>query len=80
MPVLIPDAMPVGAKVMDTIKFMPEHYPKNTVTASVWCKVCGRETTHRIDDGRRGPCMECMHQRELEVVKKPPAKQEGLFK
>lgn len=60
---------------------MAEHYTKNTVTASVWCNRCGRMTTHRVDEGRRGPCMECMHQRELEIVKKPPPpKQDGLFK
>lgn len=39
---------------------MPEHYPKSTVSAVVWCNRCMRETEHRIDRGRRGPCLVCL--------------------
>jgi hypothetical protein len=39
---------------------MPEHYTKNTVSASFYCPKCGRETEHRIDGGRRGPCLVCL--------------------
>jgi hypothetical protein len=39
---------------------MPEHFTKNTVEATVWCKRCGKVTPHRIDDGRRGPCLVCL--------------------
>jgi hypothetical protein len=45
---------------------MPEHYTKNTLEATVWCNRCGKDTQHRIDGGRRGPCLECMRKRELQ--------------
>lgn len=39
---------------------MPEHHPKNTVEARLWCNPCGRETMHRIDHGRQGSCLVCL--------------------
>lgn len=45
---------------------MPEHFTKNTVMAVVWCKRCWKNTPHRIDDGRRGPCLTCLARREAE--------------
>ena len=39
---------------------MSEHYSRRTVSASAWCPHCKRQTMHRIDDGRRGPCLECI--------------------
>lgn len=43
---------------------MPEHYTRNTVEASAWCKRCGKVTMHRVDQdamqGRLGPCFECI--------------------
>jgi len=39
---------------------MPEHYTKSTLSASVWCNTCGKNTQHRIDGGRRGPCLVCL--------------------
>ncbi len=57
---------------------MPEHFTKNTLTATVWCNKCGRNTDHRIDDGRRGPCLE--HSVPIKTEKKaPPDTQEKLF-
>jgi len=38
---------------------MPEHYTKATVSASFWCKKCGKETLHAVHDGRRGRCYAC---------------------
>jgi hypothetical protein len=35
-----------------------EHYTRNTETATCWCNKCNRMTTHRIDGGRKGPCLE----------------------
>jgi len=41
-----------------------EHYTKNTLTATAYCRRCKRDTRHRIDSGRRGPCLDCeLHQR-----------------
>lgn len=37
---------------------MPEHYTKNTLECTAWCSKCGRFTQHRVDGGRRGPCLE----------------------
>jgi hypothetical protein len=37
---------------------MPEHYTKNTRACRVWCNRCCRITRHRVDGGRRGPCLE----------------------
>lgn len=39
---------------------MPEHFTKLTVEARLWCKRCFRATMHRVDQGRRGPCLECV--------------------
>lgn len=56
---------------------MPEHYTRNTLTATCWCNKCGRNTEHRIDDGRRGPCLE----HSVPVKPKPAeSKQKSLFK
>jgi hypothetical protein len=37
---------------------MPEHYTKNTLECTAWCNKCQRNTQHRVDGGRRGPCLE----------------------
>jgi hypothetical protein len=62
---------------------MPEHYTKNTVSCTVWCNRCNKATEHRVDNGRRGPCMQCLKRLEAESasrkVKVPPAVQETLF-
>ena len=42
------------------------HHPKSTVSAAFYCKQCGKETQHRIDGGRKGPCMECSAREEAE--------------
>jgi hypothetical protein len=39
---------------------MTQHYTRNTVSAAHFCPKCGRVTQHRIDDRRKGPCLECM--------------------
>lgn len=45
---------------------MPEHYPLAMVEVRVWCKVCNKETMHRVDNRRRGPCLACIKKREDE--------------
>lgn len=39
---------------------MPHHFTKNTIEASFFCAKCMKDTPHRIDNGRRGPCLTCM--------------------
>jgi hypothetical protein len=57
---------------------MPEHFNKQTVEATVWCNKCRKPTPHRIDDGRRGPCLTCIR-KPLPEPARLPAKQEELF-
>jgi hypothetical protein len=62
---------------------MPHHFTKATVEASFWCNPCARDTMHRVDDGRRGPCLVCLEKLECQMdlpgmeVKEPV--QEVLF-
>lgn len=37
-----------------------QHYPRGTVEASAWCRKCGKETPHRVDPPRLGPCLVCL--------------------
>ena len=37
---------------------MSEHYTRNTLECTAWCRVCQRNTQHRVDQGRKGPCLE----------------------
>lgn len=60
---------------------MPEHFTRNTVSATYWCSKCGKATMHRVDDRRRGPCMVCMEQspQSMAPAKALPAQQDSLF-
>ena len=56
---------------------MSQHFTRNTVSAAFLCSKCGKETQHRIDEKRKGPCLVCL-ERPLQRVK-PAAQQVGLF-
>jgi len=61
---------------------MPHHFTKGTVTATCWCKPCGKPTVHYVFDGRRGGCQECIARRDQEhaqreAEKRPPAAEQG---
>jgi ribosomal protein L44E len=58
---------------------MPQHYTRDTIEVSVWCNVCRKETMHRVDDRRRGPCLQCLKKLEQEAANrpKPPVAQQG---
>lgn len=45
---------------------MTEHYTRRTVSASHYCGKCGKSTQHRIDKGRKGPCLECIAKYDAE--------------
>lgn len=45
---------------------MTQHYTKLTVSASAWCGKCGKHTQHRIDNGRKGPCLDCIAKLEAQ--------------
>jgi len=61
---------------------MPEHFTRSTVFATFYCRKCGKFTPHRIDDARKGPCLDCIQKLEaLHAAPKvaPPAQQTDLF-
>ena len=40
---------------------MTIHYTKNTLEVTAWCPQCHRDTQHRVDEGRQGPCIDADH-------------------
>jgi hypothetical protein len=61
---------------------MAQHFTRNTVSADAWCAKCQRNTQHRIDDRRIGPCLECIDRLEKQYNEAPkvePEKQGDLF-
>lgn len=52
---------------------MSEHYTRSTVSASAWCGKCQKFTQHRVDAGRKGPCLECIERLKREAEARPPA-------
>ena len=58
---------------------MPEHYTRNTVSATFWCAKCAKATQHRVDGGRRGPCLACMAVAPQGTRKPAQIEQPSLF-
>lgn len=58
---------------------MPEHFTKLTVSATYWCHKCGKATEHRVDKGRRGPCIPCMNAVPTGERKPAQIEQASLF-
>lgn len=61
---------------------MPEHFTRNTISAAFWCNKCQKVTQHRIDDRRKGPCLECigkLEEKHAAQLSKPQAEQSSLF-
>lgn len=60
---------------------MTEHFTKNTVAASFYCSRCEMFTMHRIDGGRKGPCLNCIGKlEEKRPGTEPPPQQGDLFR
>jgi hypothetical protein len=62
---------------------MSEHFTRNTVSAPFHCGKCGKTTQHRIDDRRKGPCLDCiarLEKKHAEPARPAAAKQEVLFR
>lgn len=55
-----------------------QHFTRNTVEASEWCPRCYRNTMHRIDGVKLGPCLECLN-RPAAPAPKPEPEQFDLF-
>jgi hypothetical protein len=45
---------------------MAEHYTRSTNWVMARCSKCKRDTAHRVDDRRKGPCLTCIDKREAE--------------
>jgi hypothetical protein len=61
---------------------MTEHFTRSTVSSAFYCSKCGKVTQHRIDDGRKGPCLGCiarLDRQHAESVEAEVKKQMDLF-
>ncbi len=59
---------------------MTQHFTRSTVSAAFHCAKCGKVTQHRIDDTRKGPCLECIAKYDAAKALKPlEPEQRGLF-
>jgi hypothetical protein len=57
-----------------------EHFTRNTVSATFYCRKCGKTTAHRIDGVRKGPCLECIARLDKQHAETPKEKQQELFR
>lgn len=63
---------------------MPEHFTLTTISAAFWCAKCGKQTQHRIDSRRKGPCLDCIarlaaEHAQREIDARRTEKQRELF-
>ena len=63
---------------------MTQHFTRNTVSASHWCGKCQKQTQHRIDGVRLGPCLPCCEKLQAqhdidELQRKVEPEQKELF-
>jgi ribosomal protein L44E len=63
---------------------MTQHFTRNTISAAFYCRKCGRETQHRIDGVRKGPCLDCIARLTIEhaqneIERRRAARQGSLF-
>lgn len=49
---------------------MTQHFTRNTVSAAFYCGKCEKPTQHRIDSGRKGPCLDCIARAEAEYFER----------
>jgi hypothetical protein len=58
-----------------------QHFTRLTVSAAFYCGKCGHTTQHRIDKGRKGPCLECIAglNKLHEQAPKPEAEKQQLL-
>jgi hypothetical protein len=78
------DAEPDQLAALLELEAMSEHYTRNTETVTAWCAKCNRVTEHRVDNGRKGPCIDPNHPAPLTKAAIPPfnapgGEQKNLF-
>lgn len=64
---------------------MTEHFTRSTISAELHCAKCNKRTQHRIDGGRKGPCLECIakltvQHAQNEIDRRREARQGDLFR
>lgn len=59
---------------------MTEHFSRSTVSAAFYCGKCGKPTQHRIDGGRKGPCLDCIARLQKLHDEAPKVTQQELFR
>lgn len=64
---------------------MSEHYSKQTVSVSAFCKKCQRQTFHKVDDGILGACLSCVEKLQADFTyheqeRRKEAMQANLFR
>ena len=63
----------------DRSRAMTEHFTRSTVSSAFYCSKCGKMTQHRIDSGRKGPCLACIARLQAQHDAAPKEKQGNLF-
>lgn len=64
---------------------MGQHYTLLTVSVAAYCSKCQKQTQHRVEGRRRGPCLVCIAKLEAQVAEdrakkpQPAAEQVRLF-
>ena len=65
---------------------MTQHFTRNTISISAWCPKCQKHTQHRVDDRRKGPCLDCIDrltvqhaQNEIDARRAAKHQQGSLF-
>jgi ribosomal protein L44E len=56
-----------------------QHFTRSTVSSAFYCPKCGKQTQHRIDDRRKGPCLGCIARLDAQHEKAEAAKQKSLW-
>lgn len=47
---------------------MSQHHTKNTLEVTAFCPKCKQQTQHRVDGGRKGPCIDPDHGNPLRTI------------
>jgi hypothetical protein len=60
---------------------MSQHYTLNTIEISHWCKVCGKDTMHKVHNRLLGACIVCLTRptKHAAPAKPSPARSGELF-
>ena len=69
----------LGVQASERKAELAQHYTRNTLEVSAWCAKCRKNTMHRVDGVRKGPCKLCIERLETAPKPAPTPKQQHLF-